>query len=335
LQEVITPGTKNKLHPEEVHSVSFNLYGSLPQGTSFNFITGEYFSTSSYHVVTKKTYVFVLKHFADYLKRISEEGNAKKKMEECKDTITSILSRRYMSDFIEISNAIDERDSLALIMSTIDSLIERKEVLLRAIDETNLEVSKRFQANEDIQPPSSILDQFEWLLSNYEITEEALQTAFIHLKIIYGTAWDDKNIVISTREEQTTMDSSRHDVEASDSSIKWRNTIESCALEFSNEIKRNLHNRESEHAIISSSAGLLATLNILSDTVHDASISDSEILHDTLNAQLDPLKPTILYRANLSEKVQEAVRLQNESFQDLKDSIEIFLTALSRRQNVS
>jgi hypothetical protein len=263
------------------------------------------------------------------LKSISEEGNPKKKVEECKDTITSILSRRHMRDFVEISNAIDERDSLALIMSTIDSLIERKEVLLRAIDKTNLEVSKRFQANQDIQPPSSILDQFEWLLTNYEITEEALQTAFIHLKIIYGAAWDDKHIVISTREEQTAMDCSRQNVEASDSSIKWRNTIESCALEFSNEIQRNLHNLASGHEIISSSAGLLATLNILSDTVHDASLSDSEILHDTLNAQLDPLRPTIFYRKNLSEKVQEAVRLQNESFKLLNASVEMFLTALS------
>jgi hypothetical protein len=68
-----------------------------------------------------------------------------------------------MSYFKEISDEIYEQDALAFCMALIDSLIERKEVLLNSIDCINKEMS----ANSDNQTTSNILQHFDWLILNF------------------------------------------------------------------------------------------------------------------------------------------------------------------------
>lgn len=231
-----------------------------------------------------------------------------------------------MDYFKEISDKIYEQDALALCMTLIDSLIERKEVLLNSIDCINKEIS----ANSDNQSRSSILQHFDWLIQNQKKTEGALQTALVYLKIIYGKAFDgNKFIPIAEQQKSTTC--SRNLVEASDISEELKHAIESCSSELGSKFQSNLSDNENEHQIMDFATYLLAALSILSDADDVKSIVDFKTLQATLNFHLDPLRPNFSHRGRIPKIIQEPVRLQNESFKLLNTSVDMFLTQINRK----
>lgn len=240
----------------------------------------------------------------DSIIRMPAVGNVLEKVEKYQKNFTPLSLRQHRGIIKEISDELYECHSLALIMSLIDSLMERKEVLLKSIDCTNVEASKGIRSNIDEEHPV-VCQHFDWLIKNLEVTENALQAALIHLKIVYGAAFDKQKCIPD-----------------------FKHAIESFTLELCNEVQWRLSKNETDNQIMGHAAGLLAVFSMLSDTVDEGFILNN--LQETLNFQLEPLRPITSCREDFPRMIQESVRLQNESFKFFNNSVEMFLTELTK-----
>lgn len=100
---------------------------------------------------------------------------------------------------------VAERETLVTLMSTIDAAVTRKTMILDAMEKFSALLVDRLPFGEG--PPSThvISGYFEkhyaWLRANLEITNRCLETALIHLKIMYGQAYTSTTSAVVSRNE--------------------------------------------------------------------------------------------------------------------------------------
>ena len=79
------------------------------------------------------------------------------------------------------------------LMSVVDTLLERKSLLLDALDEMDSCVSlpprKRISTVEHFDHGSEFEEHYVWLSANLDETNERIQAALVHMQVMYGRGY--------------------------------------------------------------------------------------------------------------------------------------------------
>jgi hypothetical protein len=86
-----------------------------------------------------------------------------------------------------------ERETLVSLMATIEAATTRKEMMLDALEKSNILMvdSLPFGEKRDLSDEKSIEmeEHYAWLLANLELTNQSLGISTAHLKLMYSGAY--------------------------------------------------------------------------------------------------------------------------------------------------
>lgn len=80
---------------------------------------------------------------------------------------------------------VAEREIIIKMIEIIDVAIKRKALLLESIEAMNVVGAKQAKKGEKIVDPA-FLEHYGWLLANLTATTKCLESALVHLQVMYG-----------------------------------------------------------------------------------------------------------------------------------------------------
>ncbi len=155
---------------------------------------------------------------------------------------------------------VAEREVLTKLMNLIDSLLERKDAILDAIDSFHNELGNSLNG-----PGDEFKQHYEWLQDNLLQTNLALEAALTYQQVMYGKMYSGTSLVtLNTASDSDLMIPDSHH------GRKWGHTLSRCATELGSVVTKrtldqSLSNSETVINSVSSAAALILTTDILSE----------------------------------------------------------------------
>ena len=101
-------------------------------------------------------------------------------------------NRMMVSDMAKV-DAVAERECIVKLIEIIDTSMQRKTLLLESIAKLNSVAAANKEELSAMSPEqrrsSSFLQHYTWLIANLEVTTRSLESAMVHLQIMYGKGY--------------------------------------------------------------------------------------------------------------------------------------------------
>lgn len=214
---------------------------------------------------------------------------------------------------------IEERVALVTLMVNIESLLERKSLILSTLDDLskNLENLLKESAedpmtcDETSEKYIDFKDHEKFLLNNLKTTEKTLQAAMASLRIIYGKSYFSK-------QDKKLEHDNKPKIE----------TIEEVSEKFGDEISKALNSPEGsldtttmyQSCQLSSAANFLLLTDISRETSNEAAVLKSKLWN-----QLEHLQPEKI--VSLPSDAQTILKKREDAYKN-------FRTALAELNNL-
>ncbi len=128
--------------------------------------------------------------YKDFYKREFEVSAKKTKTKQLLSQLKRGSNLDLSSDYdFKAILAVAEREALAKTMNIIDSNLERKRAILDAMNEFHMMGAVDMSKNEVFK------NHYTWLHDNLTLTEEALESAFVHQQILYSKIYTGMTMV--------------------------------------------------------------------------------------------------------------------------------------------
>ena len=255
----------------------------------------------------------------------------------------------------KVVKKIAEREGLATFMAIIDMLLERKEDLLKTIEQYVKAFETALSAGDAALPTGNIncdgpmsmtasncethtdfRDHLQWLQTNLRGTEKSLQAALAQLQVIYGKGYAGFPITTPIRSLDQISYGNAH------MSLKAANAIDDLTCDVGNTIAQQLCpsleeskgrlTNEYQSCMISSACGMLITSDLFVELIETRPMPIAETIDSTLSGKLQHLEPETI--SNLPQVAQDALDLRKEAFKNLKESVAMLSAELLAKSEV-
>jgi len=320
LPQVIYP-SRDKAIERSATSLPFSPYGVLPSGTCYGTLIEFY---------NKEATSF---NKPIHIPDISDKSHLKTK-------IAMLIER------------ITEREALVKLMCMIELMIERKKLLLKAIDKCHLNYENAIN-NGDV--PSKMADHkafqehYSWLHSNLKLNEASLEIALAQMQIIYGEAYtgismlptEKKSLSCKSLQDRNTI------AQNEPHNIPWMQAVDDFALDVGQDMATRLISIKPSTtdaytaSMLSSAGGMLLTSDLIANALTDndqslqkqrnclKTISGSNSSKNILLNQLSLLEPTHI---GLPSEASNLLQARDSAFQALADSVRMFAAEISAQR---
>jgi len=106
----------------------------------------------------------------------------------------------YLRPFLNsaLVEKVSEREIVTKLIEFIDLATKRKLVLLEALDALNQQVSGDYSTDQlgYSNLNSEFQQHYAWLMANYEVTTECLESLMVHLQVMYGRGYAGRGGVL-------------------------------------------------------------------------------------------------------------------------------------------
>jgi hypothetical protein len=139
--------------------------------------------------LTTSDALFKLLHFKPLkFNRVPNGGNDNNRCKQGGEEYFSPQPKRLS----ELEN-VAEHETLVTLMTTIETAVRRKNSLLGALEEANTLMARCLSVGAGPKTTPIALHELEqhyaWLVANLESSNQVLDVAFDHLRILYGSAY--------------------------------------------------------------------------------------------------------------------------------------------------
>lgn len=270
--------------------------------------------------------------------------------------IPAISDRSYLKTKIErLLERITEREALVKLMCMIELMIERKKLLLKAIDKCHSNYQNAINNGDD---PSKMADHkalqehYSWLHSNLKLNEASLEIALAQMQIIYGEVYTGISMSATKKKSQTCKDVQDREtmiLQNKKGDIPWVQAMDEFALDIGQDMAtRLISNKPSTTdaytaAMLSSAGGVLLTLDLITNALSDnrqslweqrnclKSTSGSKSSKALLFNQLNLLEPAHM---GLPSEASDLLQARDSAFQALVDSVNMFSAEIAQHSEV-
>jgi len=248
---------------------------------------------------------------------------------------------------------IAEREALAHFMAIIDMTLERKECLLKTIEQYGQFFEIAVSTGDAAEPTSNVdgdcpismevpkfktyiqfKEHLRWLRTNLKITEKSLQAALVQLQVLYGKGYTGFPIPSPLRSgEEVPKDSNSETLNAAnaidDLTIELGEILASQLCPASQESRDRLTN-EYQSCMISSACSMLLTSDLFVEKIERWPMTIAKMIDSTFDSQLQNLRPEPI--SNLPQVAQEENwDLRIESFKKLTEAVAMLSDELVAR----
>ncbi len=237
------------------------------------------------------------------------------------------------------SRVVGEREVLVKMMNVIEAILERKQVILRVINEFHRMLNEGEVCISSHFEKEDLLSHYSWLQENLKSTDQALDAALVHQQIMYSRIYTGRSAVppaISIRHE--------HKFPTSNKRKKWQQVLSRCAEEIGSELaarafeeteiergkKDTLARNLRDHVLlnkVSSAAEALLTGDLISkisqgSNKHINQSVPKEMIH-TLNLLSNSTMP------NLPKEIMDTIHSRNAALTNLIEGMQMLESEIS------
>lgn len=229
------------------------------------------------------------------------------------------LNKANKAKNLKSESFVAERELLTKLMNLIESLLERKDAILDAIDSFHNELGNSLNG-----PGDEFKQHYDWLQDNLLQTNLALEAGLTYQQVMYGKMYSGTSLVtLNTGSDSDLMIPDSHH------GRKWGHTLHRCAMELGAEVtKRTLHDQalsNSETVInsVSSAAALILTTDILSGIKYGKGLKSvaGALRQNMFSLKLEPIPA-------LPKELSKVATSRQAAMEDLEEALNMLQSEL-------